>query len=154
MLAEHGAGAVFNTAGVKIGQSVAVVGCGGVGLNAVHAAHLAGAFPVIAVDPVAIKQDAARRLGASGSVTSSGTDMAEAIRDASGGGVDVVIVAVGSSVAIEQGMAARNPGGKCVVIGAPPTGSMLSIDPHAPASGGKGLDGVQLRLVQPAGRFP
>jgi len=63
----------------------------------VHAAYVAGAFPVIAVDPVEIKLDAARRLGASGTVSSSGEQMAEAIRSASGGGVDVVIVAVGST---------------------------------------------------------
>ena len=119
-----GAGAVLNTAGVTVGQSVAVVGCGGVGLNAVHAAYLSGAFPVIAVDPVQLKLDAAQRLGASAVVPSSGAEMAEAIRSESGGGVDVVIVAVGSTLAIEQGMAALNPGGKCVVIGAPPTGAI------------------------------
>jgi S-(hydroxymethyl)glutathione dehydrogenase/alcohol dehydrogenase len=149
-----GAGAVFNTAAVTAGQSVAVVGCGGVGLNAVHAAYLAGAFPVIAVDPVEIKLEAAQRLGASGVVTSSGTDMAEAIRSESGGGVDVVIVAVGSSVAIEQGVAALNPGGKCVIIGAPPTGAMLSIDPHALRAGEKMLMGCSYGSCNPPVDFP
>jgi S-(hydroxymethyl)glutathione dehydrogenase/alcohol dehydrogenase len=149
-----GAGAVFNTAGVTVGQSVAVVGCGGVGLNAVHAAHLAGAFPVIAVDPVEIKLDAARRLGASSVVASSGTDMAEAIRAEGGGGVDVVIVAVGSCVAIEQAMAALNPGGKCVVIGAPPTGAMLRIDPHSLRAGERILMGCSYGSCNPPVDFP
>ncbi len=149
-----GAGAVFNTAGVTVGQSVAVVGCGGVGLNAVHAAHLAGAYPVIAVDPVEIKLEAARRLGASGWVSSSGSDMAESIRSESGGGVDVVIVAVGSCVAIEQGMAALNPGGKCVVIGAPPSGAMLSIDPHSLRAGEKMLMGCSYGSCNPPVDFP
>jgi S-(hydroxymethyl)glutathione dehydrogenase / alcohol dehydrogenase len=149
-----GAGAVFNTAGVTVGQSVAVVGCGGVGLNAVHAAHLAGAFPVIAVDPVGIKLDAARRLGASGVVTSSGTDMAEAIQAESDGGVDVVIVAVGSCVAIEQGMLALNPGGKCVVIGAPPTGAMLNVDPHSLRAGERMLMGCSYGSCNPPVDFP
>jgi Zn-dependent alcohol dehydrogenase len=149
-----GAGAVFNTAGVTAGQSVAVVGCGGVGLNAVHAAYVAGAFPVIAVDPVEIKLDAARRLGASGTVSSSGEQMAEAIRSASGGGVDVVIVAVGSTVAIEQGMLALNPGGKCVVIGAPPTGAMLSIDPHSLRAKETTLMGCSYGSCNPPVDFP
>ncbi len=149
-----GAGAVFNTARVTAGQSVAVVGCGGVGLNAVHAAYLSDASPVVAVDPVELKLQAAQKLGATALVAASGDDMAEAIRAASGGGVDVVIVAVGSSQAIEQGMAALNPGGKCVVIGAPPTGAMLSIDPHSLRAQEKILMGCSYGSCNPPVDFP
>jgi S-(hydroxymethyl)glutathione dehydrogenase / alcohol dehydrogenase len=149
-----GAGAVFNTARVAAGQSVAVVGCGGVGLNAVHAAHLSGAFPVVAFDPVELKLEAAQRLGATEVVTASGNDMAEAIQAVSGGGVDVVIVAVGSCLAIEQGMAALNPGGKCVVIGAPPSGALLNIDPHSLRAQEKVLMGCSYGSCNPPVDFP
>jgi Zn-dependent alcohol dehydrogenase len=149
-----GAGAVLRTAAVQCGQSVAVIGCGGVGLNAVHAAHLAGANPVIAVDPVAIKLDAAQRLGATGTVRSAGPGMAEAIRAATDGGADVVIVAVGSTDAIEQGVEALAPGGKCVVIGAPPTGAMVSIDLHALRAEEKALLGCSYGSCNPPVDFP
>lgn len=149
-----GAGSVWHTAGVVAGQSVAVIGCGGVGLNAVHAAAIAGALPVIAVDPVQLKLDAARGFGATGVVSQTGKDMAEAIRAASGGGVDVVIVAVGSTGAIEGGMEALNPGGKCVVIGAPPTGSMLQIDPHGLRARETSLIGCSYGSCNPPVDFP
>ncbi|HUB69781.1 MAG TPA: Zn-dependent alcohol dehydrogenase [Acidimicrobiales bacterium] len=149
-----GAGAVFNTARVETGQSVAVIGCGGVGLNAVHAASLAGASPIVAVDPVDLKLVAAERLGASALVTVTGDGMAEAVRAASGGGVDVAIVAVGSCSAIEQAVAALNPGGKCVVIGAPPTGAMLSIDPHSLRGQEKMLMGCSYGSCNPPVDFP
>jgi S-(hydroxymethyl)glutathione dehydrogenase/alcohol dehydrogenase len=149
-----GAGAVLRTAGVQCGQSVAVIGCGGVGLNAVHAAHLAGASPVVAVDPVQIKLDAARTLGATQTVASAGPDVAAAIRDATGGGADVVIVAVGATLAIEQGVEALGPGGKCVVIGAPPTGAMLQIDPHQLRAQEKSLMGCSYGSCNPPADFP
>lgn len=149
-----GAGAIINTAKVALGESVAVIGCGGVGLNAVHAASLAGAYPVVAVDPVELKLDAARRLGATTVVLSGGDETAEGIRQASGGGVDVVIVAVGSGSAIEQGLDALNPGGKCVVIGAPPTGAMLKVDPHALRAKEKVLMGCSYGSCNPPVDFP
>lgn len=125
-----GAGAVLRTARVQCGESVAVIGCGGVGLNSVIAANLAGAYPIVAVDPVQIKLDAAQRLGATTTISASGHDIAEAVRSATGGGADVVIVAVGNSLAIEQGVEALAPGGKCVVVGAPRSGEKITIDPH------------------------
>ena len=155
-----GAGAVLRTAAVQAGQSVAVVGCGGVGLNAVLAAHLAGASPVVAVDPVELKLDAAQRMGATAAVRSAGPEssagpgMADGIREATGGGADVVIVAVGSTDAIEQGVDALAPGGKCVVIGAPPTGARLSIDPHALRAEEKALLGCSYGSCDPPADFP
>ncbi len=149
-----GAGAVLRTAAVQAGQSVAVVGCGGVGLNAVLAAHLAGASPVIAVDPVDLKLDAARQLGATATVRSKGPGLADGIRAAAGGGADVVIVAVGSTDAIEAGVEALAPGGKCVIIGAPPTGARLSIDPHALRAEEKALLGCSYGSCNPPADFP
>jgi S-(hydroxymethyl)glutathione dehydrogenase / alcohol dehydrogenase len=149
-----GAGAVLRTAAVQAGQAVAVIGCGGVGLNAVHAAYLAGASQVIAVDPVQIKLDAARQLGASHVIRSAGPDVADAIAAATGGGADAVIVAVGATLAVEQGVAALGPGGKCVVVGAPPTGAMLSIDPNALRAQEKALLGCSYGSCNPPADFP
>jgi Zn-dependent alcohol dehydrogenase len=150
-----GAGAVLRTAAVRAGQSVAVVGCGGVGLNAVLAAHLAGASPVIAVDPVDLKLDAARQFGATATVRSKGPGLADGIRAATDGyGADVVIVAVGSTDAIEQGVEALAPGGTCVIIGAPPTGARLSIDPHALRAEEKALLGCSYGSCNPPADFP
>jgi S-(hydroxymethyl)glutathione dehydrogenase/alcohol dehydrogenase len=149
-----GAGAVLHTAAVQMGDSVAVIGCGGVGLNAVHAAHLAGANPVVAVDPIQRKLDAAHKLGATVGVRSGDEDVVDAIRAATGGGADVVIVAVGSTAAVEQGLSALGPGGKCVVIGAPPTGSMLHIDPHDLRAQEKALLGCSYGSSNPPVDFP
>ena len=70
------------------------------------------------------------------------------------GGVDAVIVAVGSTSAVEQGVAALGPGGKCVIIGAPPTGAMLAIDPHALRSQEKALLGCSYGSCNPPVDFP
>lgn len=149
-----GAGAVLRTAKVECGQSVAVIGCGGVGLNAVHAAHLVGANPIVAVDPVEIKLAAARHLGATATIEMSGSDVAEAIRAETDGGADVVIVAVGNSLAIEQGVEALCPGGKCVVVGAPPSGETLSIDPHSLRGDEKMIMGSSYGSCNPPLDFP
>lgn len=149
-----GAGAVLRTAAVQAGQTVAVIGCGGVGLNAVHAAYLAGASQVIAVDPVRLKLDAARELGATDVIASAGADVADAIAAITDGGVDAVIVAVGAALAVEQGVAALGPGGKCVVVGAPPTGAMLSIDPHGLRAQEKALLGCSYGSCNPPVDFP
>lgn len=90
-----GAGAVINTAAVRPGQSVAVFGLGGVGLSAVLGARAAGAYPIVAVDPVPAKRELALRLGASHAYDPA--DAVAAIRDLTGGGLDVAIEAVGSA---------------------------------------------------------
>ncbi|NUR31537.1 MAG: alcohol dehydrogenase catalytic domain-containing protein, partial [Catenulispora sp.] len=91
-----GIGAAVNTGGVTRGMSVAVIGCGGVGVAAIAGSALAGANPIIAVDIDAKKLDAAVRLGATHTVDSSSTDPVSAIQELTGGfGADVVIEAVG-----------------------------------------------------------
>src|SRR5688572_6683406 len=91
-----GLGAAINTGNVTRGKSVAVIGCGGVGVAAIAGSALAGASPIIAVDIDAKKLDAARRMGATHTVDSSASDPVAAIQELTGGhGADVVIDAVG-----------------------------------------------------------
>lgn len=115
-----GIGAAINTGAVTRGKSVAVIGCGGVGVAAVAGSALAGASPIIAVDVDAKKLDAARRMGATHVVDSSGTDPVAAIRELTGGfGADVVIEAVGRPETWEQAFYARDLAGTVVLVGVP-----------------------------------
>lgn len=111
-----GVGAVLNTAEVRPGQSVAVFGLGGVGLAALLGAVVAGAHPIVAVDPVAAKRDLALELGATWALAPEDAT-AEAIRDLLGRGVDVGIEAVGSSAALEAAWAAGGRGSTTVAVG-------------------------------------
>jgi Zn-dependent alcohol dehydrogenase len=114
-----GIGAVWNTAGVRPGERVAVIGCGGVGLSAVLGALSVGATPVIAVDISEEKLARARTLGATAAVRWAGSSeaTAEAIKDASGGGVDYAIEATGRSEAMLAAFLACRPRGAAVLIG-------------------------------------
>lgn len=115
-----GIGAAINTGGVTRGKSVAVIGCGGVGVAAVAGAALAGANPIIAVDIDAKKLAAATALGATHTVDSSGTDPVEAIKELTGGfGADVVIEAVGRPETWKQAFYARDLAGTVVLVGVP-----------------------------------
>jgi S-(hydroxymethyl)glutathione dehydrogenase / alcohol dehydrogenase len=122
-----GCGAVFNTAGVEEGASVAVWGCGGIGLNVVQGARIAGAEPIIAVDPSAEKLELASRLGATH--VASPREGVEEARKLTGGGAEYAFEALGSEETIRQAWASVRPGGSVVVLGLMPKGSMLSIDP-------------------------
>lgn len=115
-----GIGAAINTGGVTRGRSVAVIGCGGVGVAAVAGSALAGASPIIAVDIDPKKLEAARRLGATHVVDSSGTDPVAAIQELTGGfGADVVIEAVGRPETWKQAFYARDLAGTVVLVGVP-----------------------------------
>ena len=125
-----GTGAVINTARVPSGASLAIFGAGGIGLNAVQGGRLCGAFPLIAVDVADNKLEFARRLGATHPVNSSKTDPVQAIRDLTQGrGAEYTVVAVGNTSAIQQAWEALAPGGTCVVIGAPPAGETIAVQP-------------------------
>ena len=114
-----GVGAVWRTAGVEPGSTVAVVGCGGVGLSVVQGARLAGASAVVAVDRVAAKLDLARTLGATAAVDASAGDPVEAVRALTGGrGVDYAFEVVGRAEAIRAAFAMTRRGGTAVVVGA------------------------------------
>ncbi|HEY8371378.1 MAG TPA: S-(hydroxymethyl)mycothiol dehydrogenase [Pseudonocardiaceae bacterium] len=115
-----GLGAALNTGGVTRGDSVAVIGCGGVGNAAVAGARLAGAARIIAVDIDARKLEWARRLGATHVVDARQHDPVEAIRELTGGfGADVVIDAVGRPETWKQAFYARDLAGTVVLVGVP-----------------------------------
>ena len=116
-----GAGAVWRTAGVQPGERVAVVGCGGVGLSAVLGAVAAGAGEIVAVDRVPSKLEAARDLGATRAVLWTGTPeaTAEAVIEASGGGVDYAIEATGRPEAMTAAFLSTRARGAAVLIGIP-----------------------------------
>ena len=131
-----GAGAVLNTANAKAGDSVAVFGCGGVGLNAVQGGRLAGAYPLIAVDVADNKLEYARAMGATHTVNAANQDVAAEIKRITGNGVDYAVVAVGSTKAIHQAWESLGRGGTVVMIGLPPKGDMITLDPFSLVSFG------------------
>ena len=115
-----GFGAAVNTGGVRRGDSVAVIGCGGVGNAAIAGAVLAGATTVIAVDLDDRKLEAARALGATHTVNAGQHDIVETVRELTGGhGADVVIDAVGRPETYRQAFYARDLAGTVVLVGVP-----------------------------------
>ena len=125
-----GVGAVLNTAEVEAGASVAVFGCGGVGLNVVQGARLAGAETIVAVDTRAEKFELAERLGATATVAAGpDVDAARAVRKLTEGGADYAFEAIGLEPTIREAWRAVRPGGTVVVVGLMPKGSTLTIDP-------------------------
>ncbi len=125
-----GVGAVANTAAVEPGSSVVVIGCGGVGLNVVQGARLAGAASIVAVDPEAAKLEVAARLGATHLVDPTAEDTAEAVARATGGFMaDYVFVAVGAAAAFQQGLAMVGTMGAMVLVGMPASGVTIEIEP-------------------------
>lgn len=120
-----GVGAVWNTAEVRPGCSVAVIGCGGVGLSVVQGARLAGAATVVAVDRVPAKLEMAKAMGATATVVApadagAGTaDAVAGVREATGGrGADYVFEVVGRASTIRDAFAATRRGGTVVLVGA------------------------------------
>src|SRR5215470_9033525 len=124
-----GVGAVVNAAKVKLGSSVAVFGCGGIGLNAVQGARIVGALKIIAVDVVPHKLEYAQQMGATHLVNAAETDPVAAIKDLTGGrGVDYAFEAIGLTTTIEQAYAATRKMGVCVVIGVTRADVQVSIN--------------------------
>jgi len=124
-----GVGAVLNTAKIEPGSTVAVFGCGGVGIAAIQGARIAGARKIIAVDMFENKLAMAKRFGATDTVDASNSDPVEAIKDlAGGGGVDYAFEAIGLKKAAEQAFNALKPGGTATVIGMIPVGQKVELD--------------------------
>jgi S-(hydroxymethyl)glutathione dehydrogenase/alcohol dehydrogenase len=115
-----GFGAVFNTAQVKPGDSVAVWGVGGIGLNAIQGAKLRGANPIIAVDLEARNETIAREFGATHFIDNSKEDPVPIVQEMTDGGVDFVFEASGDTGAIKQVYWAMGVGGKQIQIGIHP----------------------------------
>jgi len=122
-----GVGAVFNTAKVPPGATVAVIGCGGVGLSAVQGAAIAGAGRVIAVDMLDSKLELARKMGATDTVNAKKGDPIAQVKDLTGGGVDYSFEAIGLKVAAEQAFAMLKNGGTATVIGMIPLGQKIEL---------------------------
>ena len=123
-----GLGAVLNTGAVARGESVAVIGCGGVGTAAIAGAKLGGATTIIAVDIDEAKLARAREHGATHTVNSQDKDAVEAIRELTGGfGADLVIDAVGVPATFEQAFYARDLAGRLVLVGVPAPGATWTI---------------------------
>ena len=123
-----GVGAVLNTAKIEPGSSVAVWGCGGVGLAAIQGARIGGARMIIAVDTVESKLATAKQLGATHIVDASSHDPVAAIREMTGGGVEYSFEAIGLKKAAEQAYEALAPGGTATIIGMIPVGQKVEID--------------------------
>jgi S-(hydroxymethyl)glutathione dehydrogenase / alcohol dehydrogenase len=124
-----GVGAVVNTAKVRPGQTVAVFGCGGVGLNVIQGAQLSGASRIIAVDLSPKKLELAKVFGASDVVNASGdADVPGMIKELTGGiGVDYAFEVIGASAVILQAFLSVKRGGKAVVVGVPGMGTEISV---------------------------
>jgi len=125
-----GVGAVIHTAGVEPGSTVAVIGCGGVGLSCINGAAIAGASRVIAVDRVPSKLELARKFGATDVVDAGEGDPIEAVKELSGGGVHYSFEAIGLKITAEQAFGMLRNGGTATVIGMIPPGDMVSL--HGP----------------------
>jgi S-(hydroxymethyl)glutathione dehydrogenase/alcohol dehydrogenase len=122
-----GVGAVFNTAKVPPGATVAVIGCGGVGLSAVQGASIAGAGRIIAVDMLDSKLELARKMGATDTVNAKQGDPVQQVKDLTGGGVDYSFEAIGLKVAAEQAFGMLKNGGTATVIGMIPLGQKVEL---------------------------
>ena len=121
-----GIGAV-NRAGLRVGASVCVIGCGGVGLQVIAGAQLAGAGTVIAVDTDEAKLELAARRGATHTVPAGQGDVVESVRAISEGGVEHAFEVVGSPVTIRQAWDVLRPGGTATVVGLAPVGVEVSL---------------------------
>lgn len=122
-----GVGAVTRCARVEVGDTVLVIGCGGIGLAAIAGARLAGASRIVAVDVSPAKLDAARRFGATDALASG--DIPRDVRALLGGGVDHAFEAVGRRELVEAGLAALRPGGTCVMLGMVPDATPIQVTP-------------------------
>jgi S-(hydroxymethyl)glutathione dehydrogenase/alcohol dehydrogenase len=125
-----GLGAVFRTAKVAPGETVVVIGCGGIGLSAVQGARIAGANKVIAVDMSESKLELAQQLGATHVINASTDDPVAAVKDLTGGGVHHSFEAVGLKQTAEQAYEMLRNGGQATVIGMIPVGTKIEI--HGP----------------------
>ena len=123
-----GVGAVLNTARIEPGSTVAVFGCGGVGISAIQGARLAGARQIIAVDQFESKLAMAKRFGATHTVDASSNDAVAAIQKLTGAGVDYSFEAVGLKKLAEQCFDCIKPGGTATIIGMIPVGEMVELD--------------------------
>ncbi len=125
-----GLGAVTNTARARPGSTVAVIGAGGVGLNAIQGAALSGCVTIIALDLEDEKLDGAMEFGATHAIKATDADVVNKVKAATGGrGVDYVFVTVGAIKAFETATDYLAPRGEVIMVGMPPSGQFASYEP-------------------------
>ena len=140
-----GFGAVINTAKVHTGASAVVIGCGGVGLNSVQGARIAGAAPIIAIDVADGKLEAARKFGATHTINARTENVAERVVAINGGRkADFVFVTVGIAGAAEQAISLIRKQGAAVLVGMPPNGVNANFDPGWLAADGQRIVGSKM----------
>jgi S-(hydroxymethyl)glutathione dehydrogenase / alcohol dehydrogenase len=150
-----GIGAVIRHAKVPAGSSVLVIGCGGVGLNIVQGARLAGAHPIIACDLLDSKLDYARAFGATHVLNAMSSDVVKQVRELTGGlGVDTAFDAIGGEATALQAVDAVAPGGRAVLVGIPAFSTRASINPSQIVYGEKVISGTYYGSVRPNIDFP
>jgi len=150
-----GVGAVTRCAGVESGASVLVIGCGGVGLNVVQGARLAGAGTIIAADLLDSKLEYARQFGATHTVNASSGSAVEYARSLTGGrGVDYAFDAIGGEATTLQILDAVRPGGTAVIVGMAAMNVRAPITPYAMALQEKCIKGTMYGSVRPNLDFP
>ena len=141
-----GIGAVRNTAGVKVGESVVVIGLGGVGLSAVMGAAAAGANPITAIDSSPAKLELARQAGAHRTLLAAEADQAT--------GADHVLECIGLVETVELAIELARPGGTVTLVGMTPQGQRASFDVYRLVEDGKQIRGSNYGSAVPARDFP
>ena len=149
-----GVGAVLNTAAVEPGSTVAVIGCGGVGLNVVQGARLAGAERIVAIDVLADKTQMALQFGATDRIDASQADAVEQLFDLIPDGVDYAFDAIGRTSTTEQAIRMLGLGGAAVIVGLPPTGAKASFEPLVLAEADQRILGSNYGSVRPSIDIP
>jgi len=150
-----GVGAVFNTAKVEPGSTVAVFGCGGVGLNAVQGAAIAGAERIIAIDTMQTKLEMAKKFGATDTLLAKeGEDLAKALKKMTGGGPDYAFECVGNGALAEAAYRAIRRGGKAVIVGVARQTDSVSFKPMTMVFEEKTLQGSYFGSCVPRVDFP
>jgi S-(hydroxymethyl)glutathione dehydrogenase/alcohol dehydrogenase len=149
-----GVGAVVRHANVEAGASVLVIGCGGVGLNVVQGAKLAGAGTIIACDLLDNKLDYAREFGATHSINAKTEDALKRVRELTGGlGVDYAFDAIGGDKTALLAVDAVAPGGHAVLVGIPAYSTTAAISPFQIVYGEKKITGTYYGSIRPAVDF-
>ena len=149
-----GFGVVHNDAQVKIGESVVIIGCGGIGLGVVLGAKLAGAYPIIAVDLHEHKLAKAREHGATHTINSGTQDFCAAVREILGGALpDVVIDGTGNPTVLEKALPLTSNTGRCVIFGVMAHDRRMSLN-TLPLHFGKTFTGSHGGASQPASDIP
>lgn len=140
-----GVGSAVNVAKIKPGEAVVVIGAGGVGLNAIQGARMAGAGKVIAVDTAPEKLDMARDFGATDAVLATEPKPWNAVKALTGGrGADVVLVAVGNAAVYDAAPRYLAPGGRMVMVGLPHASDKASYSPLGMAYAGQSILGSMM----------